>query len=60
MLTLAPAIVHLVADMAKAVGPRGDAGRHISKAEAERLRDDALALAFALAQMLSAYEGGKA
>lgn len=59
MLELAPAVVHLVADMAQAVGPRGDGGKHITKAEAEQLRDDALALAFALAQMLSAHDGGK-
>jgi hypothetical protein len=59
MLELAPAVLHLVADMGKAVGPRSEAGRRITKAEAERLRDDALALAFALAQLLSALEGGK-
>ncbi len=59
MLQLAPAIVHLVADMGKAVGPRGDGGKRITKAEAEQLRDDALALAFALAQLLSAHDGGK-
>lgn len=59
MLELAPAVVHLVADMAKAVGPRGDGGKRITKAEAERLRDDALALAFALAQMLTAHDTGR-
>jgi hypothetical protein len=59
MLELAPAVLHLVADMGKAVGPRSEAGRRITKAEAERLRDDALALAFALAQLLSALEAGK-
>ncbi|NBV20308.1 hypothetical protein [Janthinobacterium sp.] len=59
MLDLAPAIVHLVADMAKAVGPRSDGGKKVTKAEAEQLRDDALALAFALAQMLTAHDGGK-
>jgi hypothetical protein len=59
MLELAPAVVHLVADMAKAVGPRGDGGKYITEAEAKRLRDDALALAFALAQLLTAHEGGK-
>jgi len=59
MLTLAPAVVHLVADMAKAVNAHGDGGKYITKAEAERLRDDALALAFALAQLLTAHEGGK-
>ena len=59
MLELAPAVVHLVADMAKAVGPRGDGGKRITKAEAERLRDDSLALAFALAQMLAAHDTGR-
>ena len=59
MLELAPAVVHLVADMAKAVGPRGDGGKRITKAEAERLRDDALALAFALAQLLTAHDTGR-
>lgn len=59
MLELAPAVVHIVADMGKAVGPRGDGGKRITKAEAEQLRDDALALAFALAQMLSAHDQSK-
>lgn len=59
MLDIAPAVVHLVQDMAQAVGPRGDGGKRITPAEAERLRDDALALAFALAQMLSAQAAGK-
>ena len=59
MLELAPAVAHLVADMGKAVGPRGDGGKKITKAEAERLRDDALALAFALAQMLTAHDQSK-
>ena len=44
---------------AKAVGSRGDGGKYITEAEAKRLRDDALALAFALAQLLTAHEGGK-
>lgn len=54
MVVVGPAVIHLVADMARAVGPRGDGGKRITRAEAEQLRDDALALAFALAQLLTA------
>jgi hypothetical protein len=59
MLALAPAVVHLVADMAKAVNAHGDGGKYITEAEAKKLRDDALALAFALAQLLTAHEHSK-
>jgi hypothetical protein len=58
-MELAPAVIHLVHDMAKAVGPRGDGGKRITPDEAARLRDDALALAFALAQLLTASAAGK-
>jgi hypothetical protein len=50
---LTPAIINLIHDIAKAIGPRSPGGRKITPEEGKAIAQDASRLAQALLQMVS-------
>ena len=51
---LTPAIITLIHDLAKAIGPRSAGGRKVTPEEGKAIAQDAFRLAQALLQMVSA------
>ena len=51
---LTPAIINLIHDLAKAIGPRSPGGRKITEEEGKAIAQDAYKLAEALLKMVTA------